>query len=218
MTPIEHLRSTIEKDIFDYTQLMFGLSDYKKPRDVVTRLFIDGKIIRIRKGLYCFGVLWRKAPVSMETLANIVYGPSALSLDYALSHYGLIPEQVTTLTSVTPGRSRVYNTPVGRFSFIHLPTQFYGFGLTSENTNSQQWLIMKPIKVLADKVWTDKRFQPRSAVDFAAYLFHDLRIDELQLLSCIDDDNLTEIAQNFTTRKIKWLVEFLSGFKSQNHE
>jgi hypothetical protein len=39
MTPIEHLRSTIEKDIFDYTQLMFGLSDYKKPRDVVTRLF-----------------------------------------------------------------------------------------------------------------------------------------------------------------------------------
>ena len=218
MTPIELLRTSIEKDIFDYTQLMFGLSGYKKPRDVVTKLLIDNKIIRIRKGLYSFGTLWRKAPVPLETLANLIYGPSAISLDYALNYYGLIPEQVTTFTSVTPGRSRVYNTPVGRFSFTHLPNKFYSFGLTFQNTNSQQWMIMKPLKVLADKVWTDKRFQPRSPNDFSAYFFQDLRLDEALLLSFIDENNLTEIGYNFTTRKINWLLEFLSKYKSLNDE
>jgi hypothetical protein len=218
MTPIELLRTSIEKDIFDYTQLMVGLSGYKKPRDVVTKLLMDNKIIRIRKGLYSFGTLWRNVPVPLEMLANLIYGPSAISLDYALNYYGLIPEQVTTFTSVTPGRSCVYNTPVGRFSFTHLPTKFYSFGLTFQNTNSQQWMIMKPLKVLADKAWTDRRFQPRSPNDFTAYFFQDLRLDEALLLSFINENDLTELDQNFTTRKIKWMLDFLSKFKSLNHE
>jgi hypothetical protein len=39
------------------------------------------------------------------------------SLDFTLTWYGLIPERVDTVTSITTGRSRIYNTPAGRFSY-----------------------------------------------------------------------------------------------------
>ena len=48
--------------------------------------------MRIRKGLYAFGEPLRRAPISRELLANLIYGPSYISLDYALSYHGLIPE------------------------------------------------------------------------------------------------------------------------------
>ena len=85
MTSIEHIRQLIDQEIFDYTQLMMALKEYRKPRDVVSDLLRKSQIIRIRKGLYIFGPLWRRNNVSLETLANLVYGPSVISLDYALS-------------------------------------------------------------------------------------------------------------------------------------
>ncbi len=214
MIPIELLRTNIEQDVFDYTHLMEILSGYKKPRDVVTNLLKQNKIIRLRKGLYCFTTLWQKAPVSKEMLANLVYGPSAISLDYALAHYGLIPEQVSVFTSVTPGRSRFYDTPVGRFSYIHLPQPFYSFGLTIEKLNLQQWLIMQPLKALADKVWTDKRFVPTSPGSFSEYFFQDLRIDETTLTGYINKNTLLEIETNYSTKKIRWMIDFLTRYKS----
>jgi len=213
MTPVELLRKEIALDVFDYNQLMFVLADYKKPRDVVTKLLKNGKILRIRKGFYCFGPVWCRQVLSTEVLANLIFGPSAISLDYALYHYGLIPEQVKTITSVTPGRKRFYETPVGKFLYIHLPTQFFSFGLSMENTKSDKYLIMQPIKALADKVWTDSRFNPRSLKVFSDYLFQDLRIDEKILLTFLNEDILTEIEHNFTTKKIKLLVEFLDRLK-----
>ncbi len=218
MIPIEILRTGIERDIFDYTQLMDVLKAYKKPRDAVTKLLKESKIIRIRKGLYCFGAIWRRHPLSIELLANLVYGPSIISLDYALSYYGFIPEQVKTITSVVPGRRRFYDTPVGNFSYNHLSLHFFSFGITLEKTNQNQWLIMQPIKALADKVWTDKRFKPSSPASFADYFFQDLRVDEAVLLSFIDESVLMETEQHLSSRKIKWMLEFLAKYKSQQDE
>ncbi len=118
MIPIEQIRSQIEGDVFDYSQLMLALSNYRKPRDSVSSLLKRGHIIRVRKGLYVFGQIWRRTPLALEHLANLVYGPSAISLDYALAWYGLIPERVNTITSITTGRSRQFLTPLGIFLIL----------------------------------------------------------------------------------------------------
>ena len=55
-------------------------------------------------------------PISTEILANLIYGPSSISLDYALYYYGLIPEHVRVVTSITPQRNKIFNTPIGQFT------------------------------------------------------------------------------------------------------
>jgi predicted transcriptional regulator of viral defense system len=98
MKTIGKIRAKIHGEIFDYQVLLDTLSGYRKPRDKITRLLAAGAIVRIKKGLYCFGDPFRKEPISREHLANLIYGPSYISIDYALSYYGLIPERVETIT------------------------------------------------------------------------------------------------------------------------
>jgi len=209
MRAIEHIRQLIEKDVFDYTQLMHVLAEYSKPRDAVSSLLRKEQIIRVRKGLYVFGDLWQRQPISREMLANLVYGPSILSIDYALAWHGLIPEYVDVLTSISSGRSRHFNTPLGGFSYTHLSQERFSFGATIQKSNTGNWLITEPIKALADKVWTDKRFQPTSPASYADYLFEDLRIDEDTLAGYFNKFNINNLVQAYSTRKVTWMVEFL---------
>ena len=218
MRAIEHIRTTIEQDVFDYTQLMHVLSHYKKPRDVVSKLLRQGQIIRLRKGLYYFGTIWLRKTLSVEMLANLIYGPSAISLDYALSWYGLIPEQVTSLTSITMGRSRDFNTPLGNFNYKHLSEKRFAFGVTIHKSDTSQWLITQPLKALSDKIWTDKRFRPTSSASFTDYFYKDLRIDEETLWGYFKVSNLIELEQNYSTRKVSWMVEFLEKTMPGHYE
>lgn len=209
MIPIEQVRNQIEGEIFDYSQLMLALSHYRKPRDSVSTLLKRGRIIRVRKGLYVFGPMWRRTPLALEPLANLVYGPSAISIDYALSWYGLIPERVTTITSTTTGRSREFLTPVGHFSYAQLSGNRFSVGLIRHSSPGGSLLMAEPLKALADKVWTDNRFKPTSTASYTDYLFADLRIDEDTLAPLIVSDRISVIEQAYATRKVLWLMSYL---------
>lgn len=209
MIPIEQVRNQIEGEIFDYSQLMLALSHYRKPRDSVSTLLKRGRIIRVRKGLYIFGPMWRRTPLALEPLANLVYGPSAISIDYALSWYGLIPERVTTITSTTTGRSREFLTPVGHFSYAQLSGNRFSVGLIRHSSPGGSLLMAEPLKALADKVWTDNRFKPTSTASYTDYLFADLRIDEDTLAPLIVSDRISVIEQAYATRKVLWLMSYL---------
>ena len=118
---IDTLRKSIPGEEFDYQLLMDALRGYVRPRSKVTSLLTAGDLLRVKKGIYIFGPRHRRRPYSREILANLLYGPSCLSLDYALHRHGLIPEKVETLTSVTPGRARTFSTGVGVFTYSRVP-------------------------------------------------------------------------------------------------
>ena len=80
----------------------------------------SGAIIRVKKGLYIFGEDYRRSPIHRALLANLLFGPSYVSGEYALSHYSFIPEKVTTVTSMTVKRKKIFNTPAGVFSYDHI--------------------------------------------------------------------------------------------------
>ena len=88
------VRNRIPAEIFDYQTLTDALKGLSSPRDKITDMLRQGIIIRVKKGLYVFGDKDRKYPYSKELPANLIYGPSYVSLDYALAYYGLIPERV----------------------------------------------------------------------------------------------------------------------------
>lgn len=214
MTAIERIRLRIEGEVFDYTQLMDALKEYRKPRDVVSSLLQKAYIIRIRKGLYIFGELWKRNGLSKEALSDLIYGPSVISLDFALAFYGLIPEHIHSVTSITIGRSKVFNTPVGTFSYTQQNARQLSFAYSLHTNNSGSFIMAEPLKALADKVWSDKRFKPTSTASYHEYLFDDLRIDEDVLSRYINLVFMQELDQVYASRKITWLINFL---KKQYH-
>ena len=203
------IRERARMDILDYQQLVSYLHGYAKPRDRISLLLADGSLIRVRKGLYVFGERYRRAPLSRELLANLIYGPSYVSLDYALSHYGMIPERVENVTSVTTGEIRRFSTPFGVFTYRSLPPRRYAPGIRWSGEGDARYLMASPEKALLDKVWMDKRFNPANLRDFNAYLFEDLRMDAQQLAS-LDTDRLAAIAGVFASRKISMLARCLA--------
>lgn len=208
MNVITQMRQKIGGEIFDYQVLLDALVEYRKPRDKITRLLADGAIIRVKKGLYCFGEAFRRAPISREYLANLIYGPSYVSLEYALSHHGLIPERVETVTSVTTRRSRDFDTPFGRFSYRMLRDHCYVVGVTLNTTDRTPFLLASPEKALADKVWTDKRFSGLRMFDYDEYLSDDLRMDRYGL-GRLDSSRLQVIAMAYNSAKINNLVRYV---------
>ena len=208
MSEIASIRQKIDREVFDYQVLMGALSGYSKPRDKLTRLLAGGEVVRIKKGLYCFGEAFRREPVSREYLANLIYGPSYVSLDYALSYHALIPERVETVTSVTTQRSREFATPFGNFSYRALRGKRYAVGAVLETAGRAQFLMASAEKALVDKVWTDKRFSGQRVTDYEAYLFDDLRIDR-DALSGFDDSRLRVVALAYDSPKINNLVRYL---------
>ena len=79
----------------------------------VSALEQNGKIIRLKRGLYVVNPAWSGKRVSMELVANHLYSPSYVSMHTALRWYGLIPEQVILIQSMTIKHSRRFEK-IGR--------------------------------------------------------------------------------------------------------
>ncbi|MCX6993393.1 MAG: hypothetical protein NT011_09670 [Kiritimatiellaeota bacterium] len=203
------IRDQVRMDVLDYQQLVSCLRGYAKPRDRIGALLEDGSLIRVRKGLYVFGERYRRALLSREVLANLIYGPSYVSLDYALSHYGMIPERVENVTSITTGETRRFTTPFGVFTYRPSAQRRYARGICWSGEGDTRYLMASPEKALVDKVWTDKRFSPANFKDFNSYLVEDLRVDE-QRLSSLNPDRIADIASAFASRKINMLARYLA--------
>ena len=210
------MRQQIDRDVFDYQQLVTCLSQFSKPRDKIRRLLAAGEIVRIRKGLYAFGESFRQALISRELLANLIHGPSYISLDYALRYHGLIPERVETVTSVTLGCSRTFTTPFGTFAYRRLSQSRYAVGVILEQHGDLSFLIASPEKALADKVWTDKRFAGIRLSAYGPYLLDDLRLDPAQL-AVLDRGRLDAIAKAYDSRKLYRLVRYVRTLGEQSH-
>jgi hypothetical protein len=207
------IRKLIQQDVFDYQTLIATLHDYSSPRDKISRLIDGGDIIRIKKGLYIFGEDLRKRPMSKMYLANLLYGPSYVSLEYALQHYSLIPERVNEVTSVTPGRSKSYRTPIGYFSYRHIPLSCFAAGMdiiTDEHGTS--CLIAAPEAALADKIHIGPPFRSRKGLEL--YLLEDLRIHPSDLAR-ISIEKATEYCKRLGSRKSELFLQVIQRFQEK---
>jgi hypothetical protein len=162
--------------------LMHWLKDYKRPNDKIKALKSEGVLESIKKGLYIPGPAIKANRPESGLLANHILGPSYVSMDTALSYYGLIPERVYETTSMTTKASRAFNTPIGLFTYTHLPLPYYAFGLKivklSANENA---IIASPEKALCDKIVATSGIILRSESKAVSYLLEDLRMEQTDL-------------------------------------
>jgi predicted transcriptional regulator of viral defense system len=214
---MESIRKYISNEEFDYQTLLHGLRQYSRPRDKISDLLRKGVIIRIKKGIYIFGEDYRRRPFSREILANLIYGPSYISLDYALHYFGLIPERVEAVTSVTTGRSRRYATPVGLFRYRMIPLAAFRIGMDRvELDDGRSFLIATPEKALADKIRDDRGNGLQTQGRLMDYLENDLRIDPAALAK-LDRAQLGAIARRYRSRKLQLLSDLLKRLERSSH-
>jgi len=154
------------------------LKDYKRPYDKITELVKQGLLVLVRRGFYIPGPNLNITKPESFLLANHLSGPSYVSLETALSYWGLIPEKVFETSSVTTQKTAVYKTPAGRFSYTHIPSPYYSFGIQQvELTKKQTVLMATPEKALCDKIITTSGLLLRSSKQVKELLMDDLRIE-----------------------------------------
>jgi predicted transcriptional regulator of viral defense system len=210
---------TFKEAVLEYAEeplprqiMMDLLKEYKRPNDKINELVKKGELTTVKKGLYVAGPRISITKPEPFLVANHLRGPSYLSLDAALSYWGLIPERVYEISSMTTKTSKSYKTPLGRFRYFHAPLPYYSFGIKSvELTARQVVLIASPEKALCDKIITTSGILLRSSRQVLEYLIDDLRIDE-EMLRKLDTGAIsTWIKDAPKKRSLSMLVNTIAG-------
>jgi predicted transcriptional regulator of viral defense system len=187
----------------DVATLFLGSEDRRY--GLIKRAIASGEVIHICRGLYCLATKYQKKSVNLYALAQQVYGPSYISLESALSYHGWIPEAVYTLTSVSFGKSKEFNTPLGVFSYVPVPQKIFYTGverLTDEDGNI--FLMAAPIKALMDYVYVHKK-------DWAGLkpVTESLRVEQEEF-AAVTLDEIDLLIDNYASRRVQ---KFIKGLK-----
>jgi predicted transcriptional regulator of viral defense system len=114
MNWIEFKRQMFDFGCFGMNQLRAWQPGFD--RNNLTRWLKRGYLIRLRQGLYTFAE-YRDIPDMAQYFAGRIYNPSYISLHTALSSYGLIPEGVVQITSVTSLKTARFSKEFGSFEY-----------------------------------------------------------------------------------------------------
>jgi hypothetical protein len=192
------------------------LAGYRRPNDKVSEWKREGALEPLRRGLYLAGQPLRQGPACLPLLANHLYGPSCVSLDFALAWHGLIPEGVAEVTSVTPRPSRVLRNARGRFSYHHLPLRYYSVGQElGASDDGLSFLITSPAKALADRLVLARNLPPLSRSAMRQWLLEDLRLDP-QVLGEMDLSDVGAcLATGFKRRQLGTLLAVLEALQHE---
>lgn len=169
-----------------------ALVDYNRPNDKISELVKSGILIPLRRGLYIPGPEADLPVPHLFTIANHLRGPSYISLETALSYWGIIPEQVHEIISMTLKSPRVYDTPIGRFTYHHLKAPYYSFGLERIEVGTGQFvLIASKEKAICDKIIATSGVNLRSRLQTLDFLIEDMRMDE-DMLANLNPDTIED--------------------------
>lgn len=119
----------------------------------ITKYFLEkqvgeGLFIRLKKGLYA---LKTDIP-SEEEIANVLYKPSYISLEYALAYHNILPEMPYQIISVTTKPTRIFTVEGKEYVYYTIKkTAYTGYSLVQSSTKS--FIIADPEKSLVDLLY-----------------------------------------------------------------
>lgn len=183
--------------VFTSALLRSGRVSDTRLRPQLSRWVKAGKILQLRRGVYLLASPYRKIEPHPFLIANYLRTGSYVSLQSALAHYGLIPEHVPVVTSVTTARPERLDTPVGTYSFRHVKKSCFFAYVQVAISQNQHAFIATPEKALLDLMYLTPGGE------------HDLYLRELRLqnLEIMDIDALAKGAERFGGAKIRKGIE-----------
>jgi predicted transcriptional regulator of viral defense system len=156
-----------------------------------------GYIIQLRRGFYILGHL--KHAIDPMVLASKMYAPSYISLETALSYYGIIPEAVFTATSVTSRETKEFSNDFGKFTFQKIKKEAFGGYETVKNKEFDiSFNLALPEKALVDFFYLNRNILDGSREQFEGYRFsEEFRYNRKRLLG---------FSEYFRNKKVSFLT------------
>ncbi len=149
----------------------------KRGNQKIRLLVRDKQIFRLKKGLYVCNPEVTGKILSTELIANHLCAPSYVSMSSALRYYGLIPEAVYTMQSMTLKHARSFDTPLGRFEYRYISKEAFSVGLTSIQKEGFAFVMATPEKALCDLIANSAKVNLRYVKDVEIYLEEDIRME-----------------------------------------
>jgi len=187
---MNHLES-LANPVINHATLTSILGSYARPNDKISELIAKHQLVPLKRGLY---LIADSQQSSMELIANHLHGPSYVSRHWALSHYGLLIEHVSVVTSMCLGRSRQVETVRGSFHYQAIPASYYSVGIESIQQDKIAFMMAAPEKALADLLVCTRKLRIQSSSAMMSYLEDDLRLDSGNLAK-LDASSFYDFAQ-----------------------
>lgn len=192
--------------------LMDLLKDYRWPHNRIAKMEKKGWLVPLKRGIYITGPNLKLPRPSLFLMANHIYGPSYVSNEAALWHWGLIPEKVVNITSMTTGSSKTFPTTSGVFVYIKARFPYYSFDIRQvEVEKNQNVLMASPEKALCDLIISRAGVLLRSPKSTLDFLINDLRIEKTALGELNNEVLKTWIEQVPKKTSINMLIKTLAN-------
>ena len=202
------LRARLNSDVFSDRDLYMAHVTGSRAAVLsgLSRSLKSREIIKLKRGVYMFGDNLRIGRISKFVIAGKLYFPSYISFESALAFYGLIPEGVFVTTSACQlSKKKLFKTPLGEFSFDHVPSDVFFMGVESLSGNG---LVANPLKALFDLIYLR-----RKNYDHLEDVESDLRIDPSKLIELSTPysyDELHVLAHSYRRKNVIRFFECLA--------
>jgi predicted transcriptional regulator of viral defense system len=201
----ELLRRVADEPVFRTGFLAASGESLPALRMQLSRWGRSGKLIQLTKGLYTLAEPYAKVVPHPFVLANAMKRASYVSLQSALGYFGMIPEHVPTVTSVTTQRPQQVETPLGSFAFRHIKKRWFHGYEQAELGFRQRAFVATPEKALLDLVYLTPG---ADNYDFLAEL-------RLQNVGRLHLDVLYQLARTSRSPKLRRAVGLLAQLLDQ---
>lgn len=141
-------------------------------------------------------------------IANKIYEPSYVSMETALSYYGLIPEWVFTVTSISTKKTQKFNTGVWNFDYRSCKENLM-FGYKLITIGTMTYKIAEIEKAVLDFFYF--RSDLKTADDF-----EDLRFDTYEFLQQADISKFKKYLKQYSSAKFISQMESFLSYTKQN--
>ena len=156
----EFKNSVIRLPVIFSRDVLLRCKDKQVVRNQLNRWVAKGLLIKLRRGIYILNENDRKIIASRGYIANQLYNPSYISLEYALGFYGLIPERVYDVTSITTKKTLNIKNSLGSFVYSHVKLRAYrGFHALNDESGFN-FFLATPEKAILDFIYLNmKKFK-----------------------------------------------------------
>lgn len=170
-------------------------------RNNFTRWVKKGYLIRLRQGYFAFSEYKSRSDYSLY-FANRIYRPSYISLHTALSFYGMIPEAVVQITSVTTLKTASFSNGFAEYSYKNIKESLmFGYELRAMADN-RTLQFATPEKALLDLLYLYPFYDNEQELE-------ELRLDEDFLHDDFSKDLLMEYCAKFQSKALDHRVRLL---------